>query len=313
MTRRKLGEASSEAERRIEAAILLKPDWRGRAVAYEPVSGGISNANWRVVVEGAPIDYFVKIPGDGTEMFIDRRTALDAGQKASQLGIGPAVHPMPDGSLIEVTTFVTDRRSCTHSDFQDRAVRLAAIDTYRTLHSAPLLRATKTIFDMIEEHIEQAKELDSWLPPDFAWIMGEYRLARARLEASGLDLVPCFNDPMAGNFMVDDKKTIMLIDYEYAANNDRCYDLGVWFGEMFYPAAVELELIEAYFGRVDPKIVSRVAIHKALADVKWALWSFVQQKISTLEFDYFKYGVWKLLRLRTFMRDPEWVAHLSRI
>jgi thiamine kinase-like enzyme len=313
MSRRRLGEATTEAERKIEAAIIAIPDWRDRAASYQPVYGGISNANWRVSVEGAPVDYFVKIPGDGTEMFIDRRTALDAGRKASHLGIGPKVLELPEGSLIEVTEFVTNRRSCTHSDFQDPAVRHAVMGVYRTLHGGELLLGTKTIFDMIEEHLDQVKSLGGWLPPDFAWIMREYETAKGRLIASGLDIVPSFNDPMAGNFMVDDRKTIMLIDYEYASNNDRCYDLGIWFGEMFYPRDIELELIEDYFGRVDPSMVARVAVHKALADIKWSLWSMVQQKVSSLEFDYFKYGVWKLLRLRTLMRGPQWVEHLGRL
>lgn len=311
MSRRRLGEATSEAERRIEAAILGIPAWRERLAFYQPVYGGISNANWRVSVEGAPVDYFVKIPGDGTEMFIDRRAAIDAGRKASHLGIGPKVLELADGLPIEITEFVTDRRSCTHSDFQDPVVRHAVIGAYRTFHGGELLLGTKTIFDMIEEHINQVRSLGGWLPPDFSWIMCEYETAKTRLIASGLDIVPSFNDPMAGNFMIDGRKTIMLIDYEYASNNDRCYDLGIWFGEMFYPANIELELIEDYFGKVEPQTVARIAVHKALADVKWALWSMVQQKVSSLEFDYFKYGVWKLLRLRTLMRDPRWVEYLQ--
>lgn len=312
MRRLRLGQAVSEAERRIEAAIALVPGWRNRPAAYAPVTGGISNANWRVSVEGAPADYFVKIPGDGTDMFVDRRNALEAGARASRLGIGPPVVPVP-GSLLEVTEFVTDRRSCTHSDFQDRAVCRAAIDTYRTLHGAELLSGTKTIFDMIDEHLEQAAELGAWLPPDFAWIMREYRTARAALEAAGLDLVPCFNDPMAGNFMIDAGKTIMLVDYEFAANNDRCYDLGIWFGECFFDADTERHLVEHYFGRVEEAVVARIAVHKALADIKWALWSFIQEKLSALEFDYRKYGVWKLLRLRTLMRGPAWPEHIRRL
>jgi thiamine kinase-like enzyme len=169
------------------------------------------------------------------------------------------------------------------------------------------------VFDMIEEHDRQIDELGGWRPPDYPWMMRQYRLARSALEASGIDWAPCFNDPMASNFMVGSDKSIMLIDYEYASMNDRCYDLGIWFGEMFYTAAVESELIEAYFGEVRAEIVARVTIHKALADVKWALWSFVQQKVSALDFDFFKYGAWKLMRMRAIIRDPRWVEHLARV
>ena len=48
--------------------------------------GGITNPNWKVVVDSRA--YFVKIPARGTEAFIDRRCAHAASQIAARLGIG---------------------------------------------------------------------------------------------------------------------------------------------------------------------------------------------------------------------------------
>ena len=121
------------------------------------------------------------------------------------------------------------------------------------------------------------------------------------------------NDPMPGNFMVGQDGSIMLIDYEYASMNDRCYDLGIWFGEMFYTPQVEAELIEDYFGRCTPELLARVTVHKALADVKWGAWSMVQFKVSALDFDFYKYGVWKLMRFRQIVGDPSWKVHLRNL
>ncbi len=307
------GQAASAAERELETAIAAAPLFAGRPVRYRPVLGGISNVNWMVRTTEDDRRYFVKIPGKGTEMFIDRAAAFDASRRAGRAGVGPMVYDDLYDRGIEINDFIPDRRACTNSDFDDRAIRLAAIDAYRAFHKVGDLDLTKTVFDMIEEHDRQIDALGGWRPPDYPWMMRQYRLARQALEASGIDWAPCFNDPMAGNFMVDDAKTIMLIDYEYASNNDRCYDLGIWFGEMFYTPRIEHELIEAYFGEVRPEIVGRVTVHKALADVKWALWSFVQQQVSTLDFDFFKYGAWKLMRMRAIMRDPSWVDHLAAI
>jgi thiamine kinase-like enzyme len=307
------GEGTSAAERKLEAAIARAPLFAGQPVRYRPVLGGISNVNFEVRREGDGRRFFVKIPGEGTEMFIDRAAAFDASRKAGAAGVGPNVYDDLYDDGIEINDFIEGRRACTVADFGDPAIRLAAIDAYRRFHAVGTLGLTKTVFDMIEEHDRQIDELRGWRPPDYPWIMRQYRLAREALEASGIDWAPCFNDPMAGNFMVDDAKTIMLIDYEYASMNDRCYDLGIWFGEMFYTPAVEQELIEAYFGEVRREIVARVTIHKALTDVKWALWSFVQQRISSLDFDFFKYGAWKLMRLRSIVRDPRWVEHLSAV
>jgi len=307
------GDATTEAERELETAISRVGPWSGRKTRYRPVSGGISNANFRIWLDDDPASYFVKIPGKGTEMFIDRAAAMDASRTAAALGIGPRVHDYLAADGIEISDFIEGRRSCTHADFRDLTLCRTALDIYRQLHGAPKLMLTKTVFDMIEEHIDHVNTLGGWVPPDFSFLEREYRRARAALEASGVDLVPCFNDPMAGNFMVDDAGTIMLIDYEYASNNDRCYDLGIWFGEMFFEEPTEYALIEHYFGRADPATVARVTLHKALADIKWSTWSMVQNKVSALDFDFFKYGAWKHMRARSILQDPRWDSWLKAV
>ena len=306
-----IGQAATDGERALEAILARVDPWRGRALRYAPVHGGISNVNWRVWVGDDGPGYFLKVPGRGTEMFIDRAAALDASRTAAALGVGPPVHAFMAHEGIEIADFLADRRACTHADFQDDALCRSALDAYRRLHGAGRLKLTKTVFDMIDEHLEQVHALGGWLPADIAALLARTGEARGALEASGLDLVPCFNDPMAGNFLVDAVGGIMLIDYEYASNNDRCYDLGIWFGEMFFEEAKELALIEHYFGRVDPAVVARVMLHKALADMKWSLWSMVQQRVSTLPFDFFKYGAWKLMRMRRVVADPRWAAWLK--
>jgi len=308
-----LGQATTPLEQVLEAALAKAERFRNRALCYSPVHGGISNSNFRVKVADEPGEYFVKIPGLGTEMFIDRRAAFDASRKAAAAGLGPKVYEDLYEDGIEINDFITDRRTGTSSDLAKESTRLAAIEAYRKMHAIETLTLEKTVFDMIDEHAAQVSELKGWLPADYPWLDHQYQLARAALEASGLDLVPCFNDPMPGNFMIGSDGSIMLIDYEYASMNDRCYDLGIWFGEMFFTPEQEQELIEAYFGDLRPEIVSRITVHKALADVKWALWSFVQQKVSALEFDYFKYGQWKLMRLRGIMQAPDWATHLSKV
>ncbi|PTW46627.1 phosphotransferase [Rhodovulum kholense] len=314
MSMKTLGQAAHPMEEAIEAVIAKAPLFRGGVgMVYGPVSGGISNENWRVTATDGSGDWFVKIPGNGTEMFIDRAAAFEASQKAAAAGLGPRVYDDLAAEGVEINDFMADRRPSTHSDFAVPENRRAAIAAYRRMHALPPLAATKTVFDMIDEHAAQAADLGAPRFRDHDWIMLNEAMARAALMASGLDLVPCFNDPMPGNFMMGEDGSILLIDYEYASMNDRCYDLGIWFGEMFFTPAQELELIEAYFGAVRPEIVSRVIVHKALADVKWALWSMVQLKVSRLAFDFHKYGMWKLMRFRQITGHADWPGHLRTV
>ena len=306
MVRRALGEAATDAERDLETVLGSITDWQGSEITYEPVGGGISNANWRVTIDDRSPSYFVKIPGKGTERFIDRTAAHDASVKAHAAGVGAKVFRFLEEAGVEIFEFMEGLRTSTNGDFLDPTVRTNAVRALRDFNEGTALTLRKTLFDMIDEHVGQVLELGGHFPKDFGWINTKYREARRALEASGLDIVPCMNDTLAGNFLLDSENNVKLVDFEYASNNDRCAELAVWFGEMFFPPEIEAEVVEEYFGRHDESIVARITLYKALADVKWSTWAMVQHQVSALEFDFFKYGVWKHMRARSVMRDERW-------
>ena len=313
MIRKTMGQAATPSETELEKTASSIGDWNDCRIAYEPVGGGISNANWRVFVSGHDTSYFVKIPGKGTEMFIDRAAAHDASVKAHAAGVGAKVYCFVEQTGVEIFEFIDGLRTSTNGDFLDKTVRINAVRALRAFNEGAALNLRKTLFDMIDEHIGQVLELGGHFPKDFGWLNAQYRRARRALEASGLDIVPCMNDTLAGNFLLDTDNSVVLVDFEYASNNDASAELAVWFGEMFFPPQIEREVIEEYFGSVDDRIVARITLFKALADVKWSTWAMVQHQVSELDFDFFKYGVWKHLRARSVMRDPRWEDWLRAV
>ncbi|HEX8544616.1 MAG TPA: choline kinase family protein [Pseudomonas sp.] len=307
-----LGQAATSAEHQLEAAVRSVGNWCGRQISYQPVSGGISNTNWRVEVQGADTAYFFKVPGVGTEMFIDRRTAHDASVKAAQTGYGAPVFAFLEAFGVEVFEFMEGWRASSNHDFLQRDVRHNALHALKAFNDQPALIQTKTAFDMITEHQGQVAELNGYTPPDNAWLCLQYERARQALEASGIDLAPCMNDTLAGNFMLNDARQIRLVDFEYASNNDRHYELALWFGEMFFTDDMELALIEDYFGQVTAQTLARIKLNKALADLKWSTWAMVQHAVSQLDFDFYKYGVWKHMRARSVINDSQWESWLRQ-
>jgi thiamine kinase-like enzyme len=308
-----VGEGASDGEIALEAIIGKVSGWQGLPARYRPVSGGISNANWRVSVAQTGSDAFVKVPGRGTEMFIDRRAAHDASRKAYESGYGAAVLGFVEDDGVEIFEFVEGYRTSTNLDFLKPSIRLNALAALKAFNDGGQLMLTKTIFDMIDEHADQVAELGARMPNDFAWMWRQYLDAKAAIHAAGIDLVPCMNDTLAGNFMIGPDERIMLVDFEYASNNDRAYEIAMWFGEMFFPPAIERELIAAYFGRVDRALEARINIHKSLADLKWATWAMVQEKVSTIDFDFHKYGAWKHMRARNMFHHPDWNVWLRTL
>ena len=253
------------------------------------------------------------MPGEGTEHFIEREAANEASRRAFEVGVGAEVVHFDSETGVEVFEFIDGLRTSTNGDFLNQSVRNNAVGALRAFNNAERLSLQKTIMDMIEEHFNQALEFGAYFPPDFTWLNAKYRQAKEALIAAGLDIVPCMNDTLAGNFLLDSDNNVTLVDFEYASNNDRCAELALWFVEMCFDAETENHVIEEYFGSVDTRISARITVFKALVDLKWSTWAMVQNRLSALDFDYFKYGAWKYMRTRHVMRDPKWDEWLKAV
>ncbi|HEX2074224.1 MAG TPA: choline/ethanolamine kinase family protein [Geodermatophilus sp.] len=301
----------SEAVRR---AVHTVPGWAGRRFTATPVFGGLQNSNWRVRVDGEDREYFVKLPGAGTETFIDRGNAHAAGVRAAQAGISPRIVSFQPETGVEIVEFLEGYRACTNGDMKSQEIARSVIGLFRTFHTVGPLPVTKTVFDMIDEHLEQVRDLGVVLPSTAPALLREAQAAQAALQASGLDLVPCHNDPMPGNFLTSPAGPMKLIDFEFSSNNERAYDLALVLAEFFYDEARSMACIEEFYGAASWDVVSRVRVCVALADVKWGLWGCVNQKLNdSWDFDYHKYGTWKLARARAVMADPRWPQWLAAL
>lgn len=298
----------TEILKQIDKAIDAVPGWDKENVRVEPLVGGLLNENWLAYHNDKP--YFMKVYGVGSENFVDRDLSFEAARQAHALGIGPEVLHYDNKTGMEVTEFLVGYRASTNADFVREDFLQGVIDLYAVFNSGAPLPRTKDVFEMTDEHIEQGTEVGAIRPTDFEWLYKQYEKAKAAFFASGLDIVPCHNDPMPGNFMVqleDDQITDMkLIDYEFSSNNERAYEIGVFLGEMFVDEATSLQLIERYYGELRKEIVARVNVARAVADMKWGSWAVQQRQLSEWDFDYQKYGIWKYARARAVFNDPRW-------
>ncbi|QIM17102.1 phosphotransferase [Leucobacter insecticola] len=293
------------------AAIAKNPDWTGKQVLADPVFGGITNENFRLRIgEADPV--FVKMPGIGTEKFINRDTANQAARQAAAVGISPRVLFYDVASGIEFTEFVEGGfRAATTLDFQRADVCSGVIRVYRHWHSTELLSETKTMIDMVDEHLSQVKADRIELPDWSGDVLKNYREAIEAFEASGLDLVPAHNDPMPGNFLIDAEANVKLIDFDYAANNEASYELGLILTEMFVDIDRSRELVAEYCGGPDERFFARAMLSRMIADTKWGLWGLINAHARDEDFDYYKYGSWKLYRTFWISRHPDYQAWLK--
>jgi thiamine kinase-like enzyme len=116
--------------------------------------------------------------------------------------------------------------------------------------------------------------------------------------------VPCNNDLLAENFMLT-PAGLRLIDYEYSGNNDACFELGNIWSESNLSLVQLQALVGAYYGRPARHKVARARLWGLMSKYGWTLWASIQAGVSTIEFDFWAWGLEKYARAVAEFESPE--------
>lgn len=281
-------------------------EWKGKDINYELVTGGKTNINWMVNVEGSK--YFIKIPGEGTEAFIDRKNCHEANLIAQNTGIGPRVFYFFEDNGVEVFEWIEGYIPMSFGDVFQENKFYKMVDVSKSFHSYKdiELPLTQTAFEQTYTMIKLTKELKGYIPKEIDRMEWLVKTIEEAVMVEGINFVPCHNDLWSANFVWnEEKQDVKLLDYEYASMNDELYDFGIWSSANYFTEAMDKELIRYYYGIIDEKKFARFKLYKILQDIKWAMWSCVQAVNSPVsEFDYFNWLGTKMARLRSFWSDP---------
>jgi thiamine kinase-like enzyme len=280
--------------------------WKDKTCQYELVPGGKTNINWKVTVDGS--SYFVKVPGVGTESFIDRKNCHEANLIAQKESIGPEVfHFFPD-SGVEIFSWIHDCVPMKFGDVFDANKFYKMIDTAKKFHNHAQLAMPlqQTAFEQTKNMLQMSRELGGYIPYEIDRMEWLFKNIEDAIYTAGIDYVPCHNDLWSANFMwVEENQQVYLIDYEYASMNDAWYDFGIWSAVNYFTEAMQMELVKYYCGEFDEEKFARMKLYQILQDIKWAMWSCVQAVNSPVStFDYFEWLGSKMARLRSFWSDP---------
>ena len=294
----------------IVQAIARVDDWKGKAVSYEPVPGGITNPNYKVNVDGK--DYFLKIPGAGTD-FIDRDNCHIANEIASNCGAGPGVVYYYSDTGVEIFEWLDGYRQVTFGDVYDEEIFKRIIQAIRGFHAGTeKMPLVESVFDQTREMVARAKE-GRYLPPWHDRMMYLMDKIEEAFNHYGVDLKPCHNDFWTNNMMVNDTTgDLKIIDYEYASMGDPYYDLGVLSAINFMTEPMDVLLSQYYHGKEDEDGFARMKLNKICADVKWSYWSLYQAIGSDLT-DYMNWYGPKVARLQHLWNDPRLDPWLNRL
>jgi len=294
----------------IEDVIARISDWQGKHVAARPLSGGLTNTNYRVEVEGKPC--FVRVPGAKTELLaVDRRNEYHNSMAAAEAGVGPRVlYHLPEYDVMVLEFIAGETMSNQKLQAPGMPGRIAR--SLKMLHAGPRFLTDFNMFRLTEFYLNICREYQVTTPDHYPQRMPSVMKIEEALSAHPLPTVPCNNDLLAENY-IDDGQLLRLIDYEYSGNNDPCFELGNTCQELGYDETRIRELCAAYFGSATPALLARMKLNMIMSDVGWALWAAIQAKISKIDYDFWGWAIERWGRAEAKIDSPEFPIWLKDV
>ena len=171
----------NDDEKQLEDYLVKITKWDKENILYEPIGGGITNINWRILNKDENKEYFIKVPGLGTEIFIDRKASLEANSLAAKIGLGPMVYDYLSEFGVEIYDFLNDHSTCTNSSFESLETTKKVLDGYKRFHSAGKLSVVKSGIDLVEDHFQQLSEFKCDIPEDFDFLKYNFYFGKEKL------------------------------------------------------------------------------------------------------------------------------------
>ncbi len=272
----------------IEEIVSKIEDWRGKQLSIQPLSGGLTNTNYKVEVEGKP--FFIRVPGASTELLaIDRNNEYFNSKAAAEAGVGPKVLYYLVDYHAMVLEFI-DGKTMSKEALNALGMPTRMVQAIKKLHGGPRFLTDFNMFRLTEYYLKICRDRAIPMPKGYLDRMPTVTQIEKSMSVRPLPTVPCNNDLLAENY-IDDGKSLRLIDYEYSGNNDPCFELGNTCQEMQFNAHQISEVCSVYFGSASPSKIARMKLNMIMSDVGWGLWAAIQAKISKIDFDFWGWAV----------------------
>lgn len=273
----------AELIREIEAADLPKLEELLTIVfgdgEYKDIErlGGMTNHSYRITRNDGQ-EYLVRIPGEGTEEMIDRSDERKSTELACSLGIDSELLYFGDDGR-KVMRFIEDPQPMTE-DLMCRSENIRqAADIFRKLHTCGVDTGVKfEVFEMADLYEKIIRDGGVAFYDDYAEVKQTVMDIKASVDANGpIPRVPCHNDSLIGNWVLDKNGKLFLIDWEYSGMNEAMWDLSCLSIEIGYDEAQDAELLLDYYQR-EPSLDEKkyFIAAKLYVDYLWTLWGLTR-------------------------------------
>jgi len=282
-----------------------------QVVEIEPL-GSLTNLSYKLSTSTG--SYVLRLPGEDTFEYIDRRAEEHNGRVTASLGVNAEViyFDAEDGTML--SRFIDGGVPMDGEAFKrDSMAPARAALVLRQVHRlGPVFESRFDVFSMIRGYLKILHKLRMPPPQDYYEVRREVQAVRRVLQASSVELAPCHNDPWPGNFVVDSGGRLRLIDWEFSGMNDPMWDLGDLSVEAGFGPEQDRTMVEAYCGGyVHSALYSRLELYKAMSDLLWSLWGLIQYANGNPSDDFLTYAQGRLERCKVRIGSEDFGRHLT--
>ena len=271
------------------------------------LGGGITNHNFKVVVEGG--EFVLRMGGARTELLgIDRAAEHAAGLRAYEVGVGPEVVAFVPSQGWLVARFI-DGRTISPEEIRAPETLHRVMGALRRFHEAAPIPGRFDSHAVVEDYHAKAVGHGVEIPDAYDDALSVSR--RIRATRGEQPAVPCHNDLLNANFLDDGE--IRIVDWEYAGMGDRFFDLANFSINHEFSVDDDRRLLAAYFGELRESDVAALRLMRFMSDFREAMWGVLQSGISELDFAFGDYAAKHFARLQATASEPEFAGYFGAV
>lgn len=253
-------------------------------------AGGLTNYNYVMNISGT--EYVIRQPGGMTNLMIDRNVEKINNNIALELGLNSDCIYFDEITGIKISTYIRNSKNIALSDPCRHSNIIAVSGLMKKLHLSP--KHFPNTFDWQSE-LNKYEHIVKELKGDFFF---DYALLKEQLHNFVNDniihkiSVPCHNDTVPENFIVDDNGKAYLIDWEYSGMNDPSWDVGAYILESrLSEEAIRFLILDYYGKQPTPEEILKIKCYMMVQDLLWTVWALIRHYNGDdfLDYCYFRY------------------------
>lgn len=239
--------------------------------------GGMTNHSYKVSLSDST-ELLVRIPGDGTEEMISRSDERKSTELACRLHLDSDLYWFGDDGT-KVMRFIRNPQSMSEEVMRRSDNIFQAAKIFKTLHTCGTDTGVRfEVFEMADLYEKIIKENNVKLYDDYENVKGTVFQIKEAVDKTGIaKRVPCHNDSLIGNWVLDENDRLYLIDWEYSGMNEPMWDLSCLSIECDYTPLNDEELLKDYYGEeATTEQKKRFIAAKLYVDYLWTLWGLTR-------------------------------------